>query len=256
MPFMRINGLKIYYEVHGNGEAVVLLHHGFGCSKMWKDIAPGLVEKGYRVVMYDRRGYGRSEEGDNFEDFYTGSSFRSEMVKELQTLLDRLHVTKSHLIGHCEGGVIGVDFASAFPDRVLSLVMSSTLCFSQIPMEEFNQEKFVPFEELEEDLRAKLTDWHGDKAKRRYELFSRYGGAYGRGIFDLRKDLSRVTCPTLVIYPDRSFLFDVEQGVLLYKNLPKGELCVFPRCGHNTYEQRPQEYLYQVTKFYERLKSG
>jgi len=38
MPFTDINHLKIYYEVHGNGDSVVLLHHGFGCAKMLKDI--------------------------------------------------------------------------------------------------------------------------------------------------------------------------------------------------------------------------
>ena len=57
MPFTNINHIKIYYEVLGDGDSVVLLHHGFGCTKMWKDIYPALVENGYRVVMYDRRGY-------------------------------------------------------------------------------------------------------------------------------------------------------------------------------------------------------
>jgi len=60
MPFETIQGMKIYYEVHGEGDTMVLLHHGFGCTKMWKDIYPSLVAAGYRVVMYDRRGYGRS----------------------------------------------------------------------------------------------------------------------------------------------------------------------------------------------------
>ena len=58
MPFANINGIKVYYEVHGDGDTIVLLHYGFGSTKMWKDIYPRLVEKGYRVIMYDRRGYG------------------------------------------------------------------------------------------------------------------------------------------------------------------------------------------------------
>ena len=38
MPYATLGDLKIYYEVHGEGETIILLHHGFGCTKMWKDV--------------------------------------------------------------------------------------------------------------------------------------------------------------------------------------------------------------------------
>jgi pimeloyl-ACP methyl ester carboxylesterase len=61
-----------------------------------------------------------------------------------------------------------------------------------------------------------------------------------------------VSCPALVLYPDRSFLFPVEQGVSFYRHLPKGELAVLPNCGHNTYEHRPKDYVRHVLQFYRR----
>jgi pimeloyl-ACP methyl ester carboxylesterase len=70
MPYMEINNLEVYYETHGEGETMILLHHGLGCTKMWKDIWPALVKAGYRVVVYDRRGYGRSEGGTESLQFY------------------------------------------------------------------------------------------------------------------------------------------------------------------------------------------
>ena len=73
MPFTETNGLKTYYEIHGKDnkrDTIVLLHHGFGCTKMWKGIYPALVENGYRIIMYDRRGYGQSERGTDFKKFY------------------------------------------------------------------------------------------------------------------------------------------------------------------------------------------
>ena len=69
MPFAEIRGRQLYYEIHGQGPTVILLHHGFSSSNMWKAIYPALVEAGYRVVLYDRRGYGRSERGPDFEEF-------------------------------------------------------------------------------------------------------------------------------------------------------------------------------------------
>jgi pimeloyl-ACP methyl ester carboxylesterase len=61
-----------------------------------------------------------------------------------------------------------------------------------------------------------------------------------------------VSCPALVLYPDRSFLFDVEQGVTLYRHLPKGELAILPNCGHNTYEEQPEEYIRIILSFLKR----
>jgi pimeloyl-ACP methyl ester carboxylesterase len=104
MPFTETNGLKTYYEIHRkskNGDTVILLHHGFGCTKMWKNIYPALVENGYRVIMYDRRGYGQSERGPNFKKFYESERFRPESTKELAILREKLDLDSFHIIGQC-----------------------------------------------------------------------------------------------------------------------------------------------------------
>jgi pimeloyl-ACP methyl ester carboxylesterase len=257
MPFTETNGLKTYYEIHGkskNGDTVVLLHHGFGCTKMWKDIYPALVENGYRVVMYDRRGYGQSERGTDFKKFYESDGFRPESVKELAVLRESLDLDSFHIIGQCEGGVIGADYSAKYPEQVLSFVTSSTQCYSNIPMPELNRQKFPkPFRDLAPDLRKKLINWHGkDYAESSYNMFRTYGGAYGKGFFDLRGVLQLVKCPTLVLYPDRSFIFDVEQAIAFYRCLPMGELAVLPNCSHNTYEDQPGEYIRFVLSFFTR----
>ena len=254
MPFTNINEIDIYYETHGDCDTIVLLHHGFGCTKMWHDIYPPLVEKGYRVVMYDRRGYGQSEKGTDFQGFYKGDRFRSESVKELATLRDFLHIDSFHVIGQCEGGVIGVDFATKYPHHVKTMAVASTQCFSTMTMVEFNHQKFPKlFRDLEPDLRKKFIAWHGkDHAEPLYNQCRKYGGAYGKGIFDLRGLLPSAACPTLVLYPDRSFLFDVDQAVAFYRHLPKGELAILPGCGHNTYEEQPKEYTWLALDFLKR----
>lgn len=89
-----------------------------------------------------------------------------------------------------------------------------------------------------------------------YDQFTKCGGVYGVGHFDLRPVLLFVSCPTLVLYPDRSSIFDVEQSIAFYRHLPKGELAVFPKCGHNTYEQRPEEYTHTILDFIARTQKG
>ncbi len=250
MAMIKLNGVECYYEIRGVGEPVVLLHHGFGCTKMWKAIVPGLIDAGYQAILYDRRGFGQSSK-EGFPDFYVSDSYREDSVEELRQLMDTLGIETFHLVGQCEGGVVGVDFAVAYPKKVRTLLISSTQCYSEMPMQEFNVKKFPRrFGELDAGLQEKMILWHGKgDAERLYHQFSRYGGAYGRGVFDLRPQLMKVRCPSLVLYPDRSFLFPVEQGVAFYRHLWKGELAVLPKCGHNTYEQQPEAYLRHLLEF-------
>jgi len=257
MPFEEIKNLRIYYEAHGEGEVILLVHHGFGCSKIWKNIYPRFVAEGYRVIMYDRRGYGRSEPGDGFMDFYASDRYRQESVEELRLLKERLGIGQFHLAGQCEGGVIGVDYAVKYPQEIKTLTVASTQCYSEVLMTELNAIKLVNnFTDLEAGLQAKMIEWHGESAEVYYNQFANYGGAYGVDYFDLRPILPMVGCPTLVLYPDRSSIFDVEQSVAFYRHLPRGELAVFPKCGHNTYDQRPEEYTRTILDFIKRNKDG
>jgi pimeloyl-ACP methyl ester carboxylesterase len=257
MPFEIVNKLRVYYEVHGEGEVIILLHHGFGCTKIWKNIYPSFVAEGYKVVMFDRRGFGRSDPGDDFQDFYVSNRYRPESVEELRIIKERLGIREGHLVGQCEGGVVGVEYAIQYPREVKTLTVASTQCYSEIPMPDLNRARLVnKFSDLETGLQAKLIDWHGAAAEGHYNLFAKYGGAYGSGFFDLRPILPSVSCPTLVLYPDRSSIFDVEQSTAFYRCLPRGELAVFPKCGHNTYEQRPEDYTRTVLDFLRRTTKG
>jgi pimeloyl-ACP methyl ester carboxylesterase len=257
MPVADINGIKLHYEIQGYGDPVLLLHHGFGCSKMWDKTIPSLVEQGYKTVCYDRRGFGESELGASFDDFYVSDRYRPESVDELESLRDWLGIDSFHIVGQCEGGVVACDYAAMYPHRVKSIVISSTLCYSTIYMSEFNAIKFTKsFEELDPDLKSKLTDWHGERTEPFFNQFRLFGGAYGRYMFDLRPTLELVNCPTLVLYPDRSYLFEVEQGVAFYRHLPKGELAVLPSCGHNTYDEQPEQYGSHVVAFLARHRFG
>jgi pimeloyl-ACP methyl ester carboxylesterase len=258
VSFVKIHNREIYYEIYGEGETIMLMHHGFGSSKIWKAIYPRLAVQGYRVVIYDRRGFGQSEPGADFQNFYESDRYRPDSVEELRILKENLGIRECHLVGQCEGGVVGIDYSIKYPLEVKTLTIASTQCYSEVPMIELNAMKFVDtFARLEPQIQAKMVDWHGKNAAARYDQFARYGGAYGMNDFDLRPILPLVLCPTLVIYPDRSSIFGVEQAIAFYRHLSKGELSVFPKCGHNTYEQRPEDYIRTLLDFIMRnIKGG
>jgi pimeloyl-ACP methyl ester carboxylesterase len=160
-------------------------------------------------------------------------------------------------VGQCEGGVVGVDYSIKYPQEVKTLTIASTQCYSEVPMTELNTIKLVKkFTCMEPGLQAKMIEWHGEAAEINYNQFAKYGGAYGVNYFDLRPILPLVACPTLVLYPDRSSIFDVEQSIAFYRHLSRGELAVFPKCGHNTYEQRPDDYTRTILNFILRNTEG
>lgn len=255
MPMLKIDGLDTYYETHGQGETLVLLHNGFACAMMWEGIYGMLVQEGFRVLMYDRRGFGRSDGGADFARYYRGARFREQSVSAMDQLVTQLGIERFHIVGQCEGGVVGVDYAVRYPERVRTLVTASTLCHSRIAMDDFNRRKLpATFEELGPDLQKKYTHWHGgERGKIFYDICAQGGGCYGQsGFFDLRPAIAQVACPTLVMYPDRGYFFDVEQGVAFYRAVSRGELLVFPKCGHNIFEHYPRMYARQVAAFIRR----
>jgi len=252
MASLEISGLNIHYELHGEGQTIVLLHNGFSSAVMWANVSPLLVEAGYRVLLYDRRGFGRSEGGSDFAAYYADEGYRQQSVAELAGVLAALAIDRCHIVGQCEGGVVGVDYAARYPHQVNTLTTASTLCHSIIAMEAFNRQKLpATFDDLGVDLQEKYNRWHGvDRGRRFYNICARGGGCYGqKGFFDLRPTLAHVTCPTLVMYPDRGYFFDVEQGLAFYRHVGAGELLVFPKCGHNIFEHYPQMYARQVVAF-------
>ena len=132
--------------------------------------------------------------GTTFQEFYESDRYRPESVEELRALKERLGIGQCHVVGQCEGGVIGVDYSVKYPGEVMTLTAASTQCYSEVPMTELNAAKLVSkFTDLQPQLQAKVVDWHGKDAQSRYDQFTKYGGAYGTGFFDLRPVL--LPCP-------------------------------------------------------------
>jgi pimeloyl-ACP methyl ester carboxylesterase len=107
-----VNGARIYYEVTGEGEPLVLVHAGIADSRMWDDQFDDFAD-GYRVVRYDMRGFGRTE-------MVEGPFSHHE---DLRGLLDFLALDRVHIVGCSMGGGTVLDFALEYPERVGNVVL-------------------------------------------------------------------------------------------------------------------------------------
>ncbi|KRE38764.1 alpha/beta fold hydrolase [Paenibacillus sp. Soil522] len=114
---LAINGTQLYYEESGSGETVILLHaHSFDL-RMWDSQIEALAQH-YRVIRYDLRGYGKSAMPDPRRFF--------RHVDDLAQLIQRLELSKVHLIGLSLGSMVAVDYMALYPEKVLSVSAASS----------------------------------------------------------------------------------------------------------------------------------
>lgn len=105
---------KLYYEIEGKGEVLVLIHAGFVDSGMWDGQWKAFTWH-YRVLRFDMRGFGKSDPA-------TGPVSRHH---DLYRLLQKLCIKRAHLLGCSKGGEIAIDFTLEHPEMVLSLIVVS-----------------------------------------------------------------------------------------------------------------------------------
>jgi pimeloyl-ACP methyl ester carboxylesterase len=108
-----INGVRLYYELHGSGEPLVLVHGSWGDARSWRFVVPGLAES-FRVVVYDRRGHSRSQRPDT-----PGSV--DEDGDDLAALLEALDLAPAHVVTNSYGGNIALRLATRRPEVFRSL---------------------------------------------------------------------------------------------------------------------------------------
>jgi len=110
--------VNLDYEDHGTGRPVVLIHGWPLSGRSWEAQVPALVDAGYRVITYDRRGFGQSSQPWNGYDYDT-------FAADLKALLDHLDVTDATLVGFSMGGGEVVRYISTYgTERVSRAVLA------------------------------------------------------------------------------------------------------------------------------------
>ena len=110
--YVIVDGGKLFYELAGKGRNIVLLHDGMVNHEIWNEQFP-LLSKTYRVVRYDRRGYGKSSDPET----------RFSNINDLNQLFIQLKIDKAIIFGMSSGGRLAIDFTLTYPEKVTGLVL-------------------------------------------------------------------------------------------------------------------------------------
>jgi 3-oxoadipate enol-lactonase len=238
-----VNGTRLWYEVDGEGPAVVLLHAGIVDSRMWDEHVPAFSER-YRTIRYDFRGFGRSPApAGPYSD-----------VDDLRALLDELQVERAAPVGVSKGGSIAINFTLTYPERVWALVpVASGL--GGFRMNPYSAEQDARYEAAEE-----AGDWRR-AAEVDLEVWapSGSGGRVGELVYDNASAaatehyaqgldrpavgrLGEIRVPTLVVTGDQDVPEIEEIGNFLEREIERARRVRIGEADHLVPMRQPEEF--------------
>ncbi|MGC4410111.1 alpha/beta hydrolase (plasmid) [Rhizobium rosettiformans] len=154
-----VNSYRIAAGTHGSGEPVVMLHGTPSSSLIWRNVAPHLLQDGFRIHLFDLLGFGLSER-PQASDVDTSMSGQ---VAVLEAMLEHWRLDRFHLVAHDIGGGIAQRFGVFNPGRLKSLTMIDVVSFDSYPSRRTRQQMEQGLDALikapDAAHRAHFRDW-------------------------------------------------------------------------------------------------
>jgi len=235
------NGLRVYYEVYGEGEPLVLLHGGTATCRSWSSHLPAFTEH-FRVYTPDSRGHGRT-------DNPTGELDYRVMADDVAALIGALGLQRPLVLGYSDGGQISLELGMRYPGLARALVLGGTqFRFSEAYLEDarallgITRSEEVDPERLERqqpDFVAYLREAHG------HVYGPEYWKTYVKQIAALwltplrytDEDLATIADPSLIVVGDRDGACTADAPDL-FRLLPNAELAIAPGSDHGFVEAK------------------
>jgi pimeloyl-ACP methyl ester carboxylesterase len=218
-----LNGTEIYFEVHGTGESLLLLHGFSGSSQDWAAVVAEWRTR-FQLIVPDLRGHGRSG--------ILSKSFRhQEAAGDMLALLDRLKVGACKGLGISGGGNVLLHMATRQPERIKAMVLVSATPYFPAQARPIMRQysKSLPDEQWE-ILRRRHPG--GDEQIRAILAST---AAFADSYDDMSftpPHLATIQARTLIVQGDRDPLYPVELSVEMAKAIPQSSLWIVPNSGH------------------------
>ena len=240
MTYASVNGLQLYYEIHGSGRPLVLLHGGL--LTIGLNFGPLLepLAVSRQLIAVELQGHGHTAD--------TGRAMTIEaLAGDVIALLDHLGTAEADLFGFSLGGLVAYGIALGAPSRVGKLIVASADAHrppgrESAPLDEDRLPTPADFQAMRDAYEAVAPDpaHFGESAAKTEALVHEFPG--------WTDELRSLQVPTLLIFGDRDFspLPDV---VEMFGLLPNAQLAVLPGTTHVGVTRRPGEVLALITPF-------
>jgi pimeloyl-ACP methyl ester carboxylesterase len=243
--YLEHDGARIWYAAYGTGLPVVLLHGGLGHSGNWGYQVPALVRSGYRAVVIDSRGHGRSTRD--------GQPFSYELMgSDVLAVMDALHLERAGFVGWSDGACTALILAASVPSRIAGVFFfacnmdpsgvkpfeaTPTLnrCFSR-HTKDYAQLSATP-ERFQEFVEA-------------VSLMQKTQPSYSA------HDLAKISVPVAIVQSEDDEFIKREHAEYLARTIPNAEFILLDGVSHFAPLQRPEQFNAAMLKFVGRVLPG
>ena len=229
-----INGIKLYYEIYGEGEPLVLIHgNGGSIASGREQIA--YFSKNYKVIALDSRGQGRSKDESD-------SLTYDAMAADVNGLLNELKIDSAYVIGQSDGAIIGLITAFRYPAKVkkLAAMAPNIRPDSAVLYPKVEAEGAIQFAKYEDSLKAGFKTVLGRvKLLRLMQYHPHISTA----------ELASIKAPVMIMCGDRDVI-RLSHIIEIFRAIPNANLCVLPASTHTALRKNPLVFNETIERFF------
>src|SRR5438034_6748619 len=195
--YAEVNGLKLYFETHGTGRPMILLHGGLGSGETFGPVLPLLAEH-HQVIAPDLQGHGRTADIDRPIDVRL-------MADDIAGLIDQLGLEKPDVVGYSLGGGVALHTAAKYPAKVRRLVAASAnirpdAIYAEMRAQQ-GQVSAAAVEFMKDTPMYKLYQKVAPRPEDFPRLLDKIGASMGQD-FDFSEEVRGLQVPTLIVAAD------------------------------------------------------
>ena len=270
MTDVLVNGIRLHYQVYGEGAPLVLAH-GYGATlDMWAGQTEAFSQK-CQVVVYDMRGHGRTEAPRDWSSYNL-----DDYVEDQRQLMDHLGIDTAYVGGLSMGGAIALRFALAHPQRLKALLLCDTsarnyalqgdgsgsapgavrrFIFRDVVPASFAFARYLPVQLLPQVHKAPEGVKSYIRNMRQHTALGLRGAWHAlMGQENLEDRLDEIRVPTLIIVGDRDPLLTPSR--VMQQRIPGCRFVLIKGSDHGTANWRPDAFNKAVLEFLEDAEAG
>ena len=230
--YVEQDGSRIWYASYGSGPPVVLLHGGLGHGGNWGYQIPTLIQSGYRAVLIDRRGHGRSTRD--------ARPFKYErMASDVLAVMDTLHIQRAGLVGWSDGACVAMILAMRALTRVAGVY------FFGCNMDPSSARQIAePIQILARCLSRHAKDYAQlSSTPDQFKEFAEAVGVMMRTEPNYSaRDLAEISVPVAIVQSEHDEFIRREHAEYLARSIPNAELVILNGVSHFAPLQRPEQF--------------
>lgn len=231
--YAEIHGLKMYYEVHGEGRPVVLLHGGMTTIQFSFSAQIPALARNHRVIAIEQMGHGHTADVAGRELSYEG------MAEDTAAFLIQHGIPNVDLVGHSDGGQIALRLAITHPELVRRVIVSG-IGLGPVTAEQQKAMLTISADGLPKPFREEYARVSPDGPDHWLLFFEKVKAMWSKPGWGISlAELATIKAPTLLVFGDHDFT-SLEEAAQIFHTIPGAQICILPGVGHGTFRARPE----------------